>query len=219
MGVQSCGTNKFCCYGETGCDCKNTASVFTLSAGSVATTLPVRDSKQTSVPSSTSVDPATITGSSNATAVMQTDSPTISPAVAQYTAASPSQSSSPSNLVAIEAGAGVGAGVAVLSLSVVGIMLWRRRKSARQYKELEDSREAKFSSPAPMYSPKAYEVGSFESPSVYRQPEPAHLSSEEIHELNGSHGICEMDAAPRTRQSSKTPSIAAMASPFRSRFQ
>lgn len=118
-GLQSCGSNTYCCNKNYDC-CANSTEVFKLDAANIVTTIPYLTQSSTAAPSSTSTPPSASPSSS----------------------ASPSHDSS-SNTVAIGVGVGVGVGVLLAVLAFVLILLRRRNRSKRAsnkplVSELED---------------------------------------------------------------------------------
>ncbi|KAE9370928.1 hypothetical protein N431DRAFT_492923 [Stipitochalara longipes BDJ] len=131
-GLQLCpsyGPDHFCCYGLNGCNCSDSSQVFSLSTGTVVTTIDPSATYTATPTTSTS-----LTTSSNAP---------VSPSTSQSTILSPTISSSTSSSSGIPAttskkssnglGIGIGVGVGLLiaiTLAAVGFYFLRRGKSS-----------------------------------------------------------------------------------------
>ncbi|KAF2115078.1 hypothetical protein BDV96DRAFT_600213 [Lophiotrema nucula] len=105
-GIQSCGSNSYCCNKNYDC-CSNSTNVFTLGTANIVRTIPYFSSTSTSSSSPSS-------------------SASIPPA--------PSHSGNKSNGVAI--GVGVGVGIGGLAVAILAVfMLLRRRKNRQKFSQ------------------------------------------------------------------------------------
>ena len=107
--MKQCGGNRFCCMGNSTCDCAST-SLFELDSATFVTTLPLSKMFSTSTSSPASAS-ASATSASQSTSSVASSSSSAQP--------SPQPSS---HRVAI--GAGVGVGVGIPLLAAVGVLAW-----------------------------------------------------------------------------------------------